>query len=133
LEAQKMAKKKPAETPKDAADLPEGLKTMTKTEAVKQAIAAGLDKPKEAVAYIKEKFGLDVGAQMFSSYKSQLNRKGGAAPAKRGRKAGVSKGTETHGLKGYGTSGVELAREVKKLVDGFGAVAVKEMADVFAG
>jgi hypothetical protein len=91
---------------------------MSKAEAVRQAIAAGVDQPQEASAYIKEKFGLEVSPPMFSSYKSQMKKRQGG----RGRRKARGNGP---------AGGVDLARKVKALVDEYGADAVKEMAEVF--
>src|SRR4051812_14267357 len=48
---------------------------VTKTEAVRQAVAAGVGSPGAAVDYIKDKFGLDMSRQHFSAVKSQLKKK----------------------------------------------------------
>jgi len=58
---------------------------MTKTEAVRQAIAAGQDKPKGGVEWIKGKFGIEMKPNHFSIMKSSL-KKSGKGAGKRGRK-----------------------------------------------
>ena len=106
--------------------------TVSKMEAVRQILAAGVEKPKEAVAAIKEKFGIDIPTAIFSSYKSAIAKSAGKTPGKRGRKP-RSVGAMAARSAGAENNGVSLARDVKKLVDAHGAAAVKEMADVFAG
>ena len=112
--------------------------TVSKMEAVRQTLAAGVEKPQEAVAHIKEKFGLDITTAIFSSYKSAINAKNGSTPGKRGRKAkaGSTNGrvaSMTAATDGNFTgNGIQLALEVKALVGRYGADAVKGMADVFA-
>ena len=116
---------------KKTAEAAEG--TISKMEAVRQTLAAGIEKPQEAVAHIKEKFGLDVPTAIFSSYKSAINTKKGATPGKRGRKANANSAkvaTATNG--NVCGSGIQLAQDVKALVGKYGAEAVKGMADVFA-
>ena len=107
--------------------------TVSKMEAVRQTLAAGFEKTQEAVAHIKETFGLDVPAAIFSSYKSAINAKNGSTPDKRGRKAKDTSATVSTGSNGrVAGHGIELALEVKALVNKYGADAVKGMADVFA-
>ena len=113
--------------------------TVSKMEAVRQTLTAGIEKPQEAVAHIKEKFGLEVPTAIFSSYKSAINSKKGSKPGKRGRKAkaesAVIQGSRSSAeLKGnFAGNGIILAKDVKALVEKYGADAVKGMADVFAG
>ena len=110
--------------------------TVSKMEAVRQTLAAGIEKPQEAIAHIKEKFGLDVPAVVFSTYKSVINAKKGSTPGKRGRKAGSANGRVASMAAtadgNFTGSGIQLALEVKALVGRYGADAVKGMADVFA-
>jgi hypothetical protein len=112
--------------------------TVSKMEAVRQTLAAGIEKPQEAVTHIKEKFGLEVPTAIFSSYKSAINAKKGTTPGKRGRKAkSVSSisGEARNSALSHGSSagnGIHLAKDVKSLVEKYGAEAVKGMADVFA-
>jgi hypothetical protein len=103
--------------------------TMTKADAVRSAIAAGVDKPADGAAYVREKFGLDVSPQQFSTYKSIANKKAGKAPGRRGRKA-APPAAPTNGRRG--SNPADLARQVKALIGQFGAVAVSDMVAVFA-
>jgi hypothetical protein len=112
--------------------------TVSKMEAVRQTLAAGIEKPQEAVTHIKEKFGLDVPTAIFSSYKSAINSKKGTTPGKRGRKAKATSSISgeprntTSSHEASAGNGIHLAKDVKSLVEKYGAEAVKGMADVFA-
>jgi hypothetical protein len=97
--------------------------SMTKTDAVRAAMAEGVEKPQGACEWIKTKFDIDITPAHFSSYKSGFKKKNGeAAPRTRAAAAGPRVGNG---------SPVELARQVKKLVDTYGVAAVEEMATVF--
>lgn len=133
--------KKPAET-ETAVPAAE---TVTKTEAVRRAIADGVDSPAEGAAYIKDKFGLDITNQQFSTYKSIAKKKSGVAPARRGPKPGRKITGVENVLKpreaapnghregnGKAVNAADLARAVKQLVSEYGADAVREMTSVFA-
>lgn len=97
--------------------------TISKAEAVRQTLAAGVTKPKEASAYIQQTYGLEVKPQVFSAYKSLDKKK----KKKGGRKA---PGRAVAG--GAADSPVELARGVKQLVATYGADAVADMLTVIA-
>jgi hypothetical protein len=102
---------------------------MTKADAVRAAIADGKDMPAEGAAHIKEKYGLDVTPQQFSTYKSIANKKAGRAPGRRGRKA-VTAAATSNGRSGGNPA--DLARGVKQLIQQFGAAAVSDMLAVLA-
>ena len=56
---------------------------VTKSAAARAALSAGYDNPQKAVAYIKKEFDIEMGAQHFSSVKSQLKKQEeGTAKAK---------------------------------------------------
>ena len=48
---------------------------VTKADAVRAALKLGIEKPQEGATFIKNKFGVDITPQVFSSYKSTLSRK----------------------------------------------------------
>jgi hypothetical protein len=93
---------------------------MTKSAAVRAAVAEGVEKPSDGVTYVKEKFGLDVTAQQFSLIKSQSKKKA-ESPAPRTKAVPTTNGDPS-----------VLARQVKTLVQAYGADAVKKMTDVFS-
>ena len=81
-----------------------------------------MDKPAEGVVFITEKFGIDIGAQMFSAYKSNASKKPG-----RSRKASMNGSSNN----GKGLDGaLDLVVSVKQLIDKRGADKVVEMAKV---
>src|SRR5215470_10523843 len=104
-----MAKKTPATTSTTDGPSP----GIPKTEAVKKALEAGKEKPREGVIWIKEKFGLDVSADYFSTTKSAIKATG---------RAKVPSGPKGKG--GGPGALVELARDLealRRLRDKYGA------------
>jgi hypothetical protein len=130
-------KKAVAASVSKASPEPEG---PNKSEAARQAIKAGYDKPGPAVAWINETFGIEMLPTHFSAIKAAEKKKAGARktrPAKRGRKA---KATLVEGYvappekpKAVGEPDVLLALEaIKPLVTNLGADRVKRLADLLA-
>ena len=109
--------------------------TINKSEVVRQTLAAGIDNPTEGSKHIKEKFGLDVTAQVFSTIKSITNKKK-SGKKKLGRPAGAATAAKPMGPhvvgNGFAKESTDLASGVKGLVERYGAEAVKGMATVFA-
>ena len=107
--------KKPVEEPKSKIKV-------TKTAAVKHAIAEGVEKPQEGVDWIVAQYGEEfrMPPGQFSSYKSQLKAKsqGGGAGGPDRRSAGANSG------------GVEVARQVNKLVKTYDIETVQSIAAV---
>jgi hypothetical protein len=135
---QPMAKKSAAEETEAAAPADK----VTKADAVRAAIKAGADKPQDAIPFIKEKFGIEISAQHFSSYKSSFLKKAGKAPGRPGRKpksetteAAAPMATTSNGQRvGKRNAGgaAELARQVRTLVTQYGADEVAGMVAVMA-
>ena len=92
---------------------------LTKTEAVKRAIEEGVEKPQEGVDWIVSHFGEEyrMPPGQFSSYKSQLKSKAQGHGERRGG-GGNSQG------------GVEVARQVNKLVKSYDIETVQAIAAV---
>ncbi|WP_145243467.1 hypothetical protein [Urbifossiella limnaea] len=108
---------------------------MTKADAVRAAVAEGVTKPQDACEWIKTKFGIDITPQHFSSYKSQQAKKEGGmtSSGKRGRKpAQVATGGGVSGGNERSSSPAELARQVKALVQQYGAENVSDMLAVLS-
>ncbi len=126
-----MAKKKDAEAPEaSAADAPAKMK---KSDAMREAIKRGIDMPQDACAFIKKEFGLEVTPQSFSTFKSVSKKKEGQTSAvrtRRGRQAAAPAVVASGPRVGTGNA-VELAKQLKKLVDAYGVTAVREMTTVF--
>jgi hypothetical protein len=99
---------------------------MSKADAVRKALAAGVDLPQEASKYIQEKFGVAIAPQVFSTYKSQekirVERKAASSP--RGRRA--AKRSDN------GVVSIEMVTKVKALVNEYGAESVQEIAAILA-
>lgn len=101
---------------------------MSKADAVRAALKAGAKNPLAGAAFIKEKFGIEIGAQMFSAYKSQFAAKRAARKARKAGGAGgggiVDNGrTRTGSTVGNGKV-LDLLVEVRKLNDVYGAKTV---------
>jgi hypothetical protein len=104
---------------------------MTKADAVRAALTAGVDKPADGAAYVKEKFGLEVSPQQFSTYKSIANKKAGKAPGRRGRRAAVTPMAVPSPV-GSGPVGLATSVEaIKVLVDTYGVEQVVSIARLF--
>ena len=89
---------------------------MTKTQAVKHAIGEGIEKPQEGVDWIVSHYGEDfrMPPGQFSSYKSQIK----------------SKAQGTGGSRGGNLGGVEVARQINKLVKTYDIETVQAVASV---
>jgi hypothetical protein len=98
----------------------------SKTDAVRQALAAGFEgpqegtayirqefmawsdvasstlTPQEGTAYIRQEFGIEIAPSHFSAVKSQLKKKGGtgAADGRKGKR-GRPKGSKSQAVEGY--------------------------------
>lgn len=112
----------------------EGHGKITKSEAVRRALADGVDQPADGVAYIRDNFGLEISPTHFSAVKSTEGKKGEAAPkGKPGRKPKAV-------VEGYlappppaPTGGSELLdamEAMKPLVASLGKEQVKRIVDL---
>jgi hypothetical protein len=130
------------EVPEDEAD--GGFEThgrtspASKSEAIRQAIAAGFDGPQEGTAYIRKEFGIEIAPSHFSSVKANEKKKGGAPKGKPGRKPKVA----SQSVEGYlapppklhpvGAQPDLLAamEAMKPLVDSLGKEQVKRIVEL---
>lgn len=107
-------------------------KTISGAEAVRRTLAEGIEKPIEAVAHMKEKYGVDMKPQVFSSYKSteQKRAAGGQNPvsSRPGRPRTYTRPAAPIG----GSSPAEAAESVRDLVERYGPDEVKKLADLFS-
>src|SRR5947209_18599369 len=77
----------------------EGHGKVTKSEAVRRALADGVDQPADGVAYVRDNFGLEIGPQHFSAVKSaHLKKQAGEPKGKPGRKP---KAAASQNVEGY--------------------------------
>lgn len=101
---------------------------ITKREAVRRALAAGRDKPKEGVAFIRKEFGIDIQPHAFSlnkvAIRKQLARKQ-QSERREGQRLTVGSSDDED-------DAAALARAVKQLAERYGPEAVRRMLDVFA-
>jgi hypothetical protein len=114
----------------------EGHGVVSKAEAIRRALSAGMDSPEDGVAYIKSRFGLEVSNQHFSATKSQIKSKGGGTQSKGkpGRKPKAA-------VEGYlapppkpapagGSDLLEAMEAMKPLVASLGKEQVKRIVDL---
>lgn len=104
--------------------------TITKAEAVRHALADGIDKPEDGVSFLKEKFGLTITAQQFSTYKSIEKKRAGKAPRRRAasaRQSGALAAPSSNGPSGLATS----VEAIKTLVEMYGVEQVVSIAQLF--
>src|SRR3954466_1753511 len=62
-------------------------KATSKVEAVRAALDMGKDQPEDGIAFIKDRFGIEMSRQHFSTTKSKLKKGEGSQSVKRTRKA----------------------------------------------
>lgn len=60
--------------------------SMSKSEAIRRALAAGFEGPQEGTAYIRKEFGIEIAPGHFSAVKATEKKKGSAPRGKPGRK-----------------------------------------------
>ena len=90
-----MAKKK---SEAEAADTtPAPAEKLSKADAVRRAIADGVDSPSEGVAYVRSKFGIEITNQQFSTVKFQDKKKGGKKPKAEASPAGMKSAARVTG------------------------------------
>lgn len=125
-----MARKRAAEaTEAGNVPPPQDAAVTSKADAVRAALAEGVDQPEEGVAFIKARFGLDISRQMFSSYKTFEKKRAGKVRRRGGRRAsGAAAPSPSRNGKGDVVAAVET---IKKLVDELGVDQVKRLADIF--
>ncbi len=112
-----MAKKK-------AAQSATGNGTITQVEAVRQALASGVESSKKGMAYIQRKFGMRMKPQAYYSYKSQILRtNGNGKPTSVVRVPTPAKPKEKNDLGDF--------RTVRDLVEKYGAEQMKEIVELF--
>ena len=119
-------------------------KAVSKAEAIRRALAQGIESPEKATDFIKTQFGLEISRQHFSAAKSQIKSKAEAEmsgtkvePAKRGRKpkgAGPLEGylappSKPHAIDGEADLLVAM-EAMKPLVASLGVDTVKRIAEL---
>lgn len=107
----------PPDPPKPSS-VPAPTPTLSKSDAMRKALAAGKDKPTEAVKWIWDQFQIEVTPAYFSAFKTQEGKKGTPAESKP-KAAGKPAGSD-----------IELALQVKELVQQYGAEKLKQWIEV---
>jgi hypothetical protein len=104
--------------------------TITKADAVRAALADGIDAPAEIVSYAKEKHGLDITPGQASTYKSLEKKR---STSSHGRKVGRRQVKSGSGgtIDDNGLVAVKDLEAVKSLVEKVGAERVKRIAGLF--
>jgi len=132
------AEPKTEQSAEAAAPQPEvnGAQPITKKiDMVRAALADGIEKPEEGIAFIKAKFGIEMTNTQFSVTKSNLRKKEAEGGKKRGRKPRATKAeappVATPAKKAAGGDIVDAMENIKSLVHQLGVAQVKRIADLF--
>jgi hypothetical protein len=105
-------------------------RTMSKTDAIRAALAEGQESPAAGTAFIRERFGLEMSKQHFSATKSKLKStegQGAKAAAMRPEPPEERQPERRGGGEGDLLSAMEA---MKPLVAALGAEKVKRIADL---
>lgn len=110
--------------------------SITKAEAIRQAMAEGIDDIGEIADFIRAKYGHDMSKPMVSSYKAQQKardaKKAQAAPApRRGRPAGFAAAPKTAALASSKGDLIDDVVAVKQLVEKLGSGQVRKLIELF--
>jgi len=130
-------KAKPAE-PETAPEAAPATSTISKAEAVRQALSAGMETPEDGTGFIKSNYGIEISKQMWSSYASQQKARDskkadGAPKGKPGRKprATVEGYLAPPPKKATGEADLlETLEALKPLIASHGADRVKRLVDL---
>jgi hypothetical protein len=129
--------KKAAPKHAEAEAIPDPAPAVSKADAVRQALAAGMESPGDGVGFIKSNYGIDMTSQMFSSYKAQekarqAKKADGEPKGKPGRKP---KAAPVEGIftppKAAKGSVIDDLSAIKTLVAKLGVAEVKKIAELF--
>lgn len=113
----------------------DGEPATTKADAARAALSAGHESPADAVAFIKSRFGIEIGRQHFSAVKSQLKKKDreSSPRARAGRPPATPKRPEA-GPPGLPASGeadlLDALESIKPLIARYGPDQVKRIVDL---
>ena len=112
---------------------------MSKTDAIRAAVAEGHESPGDGVDFIKQRFGLALSKQHFSATKSKLkttggsrSKKAGQAPAPAKKKAVPVEGYLAPPEQPAGRDGnlLDALEAIKPPIAQHGAESVKRMVDL---
>jgi hypothetical protein len=122
-----MARKKSAE------GQPEGeTGKVTKADAVREALAEGIEGPSEIADFAKTEHGLEISPAMVSSYKSQFKAKAGQSGIhKKGGRPRKAPEAASPAIAQDDVGIVADLAAVKRLVEKLGVEQVRQMAGLF--
>jgi hypothetical protein len=113
---------------------------ITKTEAVRQAVAEGKEMPEDGIAWVKEQYGFDMTRQQFSVTKSNLKKTAGSSVAEKPFTATTAKASHSAIIpkprsatvddNGQPSISGQIAA-IKQAVENLGADEVKKLSDLF--
>jgi hypothetical protein len=113
-------------------------KSISKAEAVRQALSAGMETPEDGVGFIKSNYGIEISKQIWSSYRAQQKARDGkkaegSSKGKPGRKPAVAKLDQVakSSQPAVGGSVIGDLAAVKALVEKLGVAEVVEIAKLF--
>lgn len=113
---------------------PESGADISNAQAVRNALAEGLDDISDIDSYVRDNYGKDIPRQQISAYKSQTRRKAGEEPTRRGRRPRAA-------VEGYlapptrsQNDGdlIETLQALKPLVAKVGVENVKKLAELLS-
>ena len=116
---------------------PDTPRKMSKTDAIRAAVAEGHESPGEGVDFIKKHFGLEMSKQHFSATKSKLKKTGGSQSRKASQAPARKKAVKVEGYlsppeQPAGRDGnlLDALEAIKPLIAQHGAESVKRMVDL---
>jgi len=129
---------KPEAEPETVEATPEGHDSlggspMSKAQAVRNALAEGVEEIGDIEGFVKSRYGIEIPRQMISAYKAMEKKRAEKATGKPGRK---SRGAESSGSAPRARSGgseselLDAMEAMKPLVDKLGAENVKRIVDL---
>ncbi|HYH66062.1 MAG TPA: hypothetical protein VD866_15315 [Urbifossiella sp.] len=123
----------------DAEETAAPTEKVNKAAAVRAALAEGVDTPDEGIAFIKARYGIEMGKPMWSSYRSQEKarqaKRAGGGSTRRGRAPRVASAVPDAAsapAPSNGSIGVAgSVQAIKSLCDQLGANQVVAIAQLF--
>lgn len=106
---------------------------ISNAQAVRNAMAEGLDDISEIDAYVRDNYGKDIPRQQISAYKSQTRRKAGEAPTRGRRPRAAVEGYLAPPTRSKNDGDlIETLQALKPLVAKVGVENVKKLAELLS-
>jgi hypothetical protein len=118
---------------------PDKPRKMSKTDAIRAAVAEGHESPADGVDFIKKRFGIELSKQHFSATKSKLKVTGGGQTKEAGRATAPAKKKAARVEEylappeqpaGRDENLLDALEAIKPLIAQHGAESVKRMVDL---